>query len=243
MARKTFQLVLRDARMITPNTREFRFEHAAGDALAFVPGQFIMIHFDFEGESLQRSYSIASIPGSDATMIEIAVSYVEDGRGTRYLWGLQPGDEITASGPYGRFILRKEEVRRYVLVATGTGVAPYRTMLPEIAERIRDAGLQVDLLLGVREPSELLYGDDFEAFGTAHPEFRFWSCYSRTAPEPLGPRVRQCYVQQSFDVLDLDPDHDIVYLCGNPNMVDEAMEQLKSLGFSPYKVRREKYIS
>ncbi|MFN7096231.1 MAG: ferredoxin--NADP reductase, partial [Gammaproteobacteria bacterium] len=51
------------------------------------------------------------------------------------------------------------------------------------------------------------------------------------------------YVQTAFDELRPNPTSDVVYLCGNPNMIDDSYELLKELGFSAQQVRREKYVS
>jgi ferredoxin-NADP reductase len=242
MARRTFDLELVRYYDETPNVRQFIFRRADGETVKWIPGQFVMIHFEIDDAEWQRSYSIATRPDlSDA--IELGVAYVENGRASRFLWGLEPGDRVTTSGPYGRFILRKEEPRRYVLVATGTGVAPYRAMLPEIAERMDAHGLEIDLVLGVRHAEDLLYGNEFVEFADAHPGFRFRACFSRSTPDGDPAWCNNGYVQGQFETLDLDPEQDIVYLCGNPAMVDDALDWLKNAGFSPFKVRREKYIS
>lgn len=225
-----------------PSTRSFRFRRTDGQAPTFKPGQFLQIHFDWEGDATIRSYSIATVPGA-SDEYELCIAYVEGGRASQYLWALAPGDVIDASGPYGRFILRDEEIGRYVLVATGTGVAPYRTMLPSLAARMAASDLQVELLLGVREPTDLLYGEEFRAFAAQHPRFRFHACYSRVLPEPHRPDERRAYVQNAFAELEPSPERDVFYLCGNPNMVDGAVEALTGVGFSPYAIRREKYVS
>jgi NAD(P)H-flavin reductase len=115
-------------------------------------------------------------------------------------------------------------------------------MLPQLAERMRDENLQVSLMLGVREPAELLYGAEFRAVAAANPGFTFHACYSRVMPEVPAEDEQKGYVLQALQDLDLDPERDIVYLCGNPNMVDQAMEQLAARGYSPYAIRREKYV-
>lgn len=242
MARKEFELKLREVRQLTPSTKHFVFDRVDGDPAKFTPGQFLMTHFEMDGETHQRSYSIATLPGQ-STALEISVSYVEGGRGTRLLWGLNQGDVIRASGPYGRFVLRKENVRTYYLIGTGTGVAPYRTMLPEIAERIANDGLRVHLMLGVREPDELLFGKEWVEFMRKNPGFDFTACYSRVMPESPQHYERKGYVQQALAEMDLHPENDVVYLCGNPNMVDQAVELLTTThAFSPYAIRREKYV-
>src|SRR5690606_31849169 len=130
------------------------------------------------GELKRRSYSIASVPGRDQT-IDMAVSEVVDGFATRRFWALKPGDTVRAMGPFGRLVLRDEPATRYILVATGTGVTPYRAMLPQIAGRLEEGSPEVRLMMGVRTRADLLYGDEFVAFADAHPGFRFTAHYSR----------------------------------------------------------------
>ncbi len=242
MARATFKFTLRDSHPMSPSTRGFVLGLPDRQPLKFTPGQFVQIHFEIDGEEVTRSYSIASAPSS-RDEVELAIAYVEGGKASRYLWGLKPGDPITVSGPYGRFVLRDESIERYVLVATGTGVAPYRTMLPELERRMATTGLKAHVVFGCREPSEVLYAEEFAAFAAAHPGFEYTVCYSRKMPEHPRPWEHRGYVQRMFATLDVHPDRDVVYLCGNPNMVDSAVTELTQRGYSPFKIRREKYIS
>lgn len=242
MARQNLNLVLKSWSMITPSVRHFVFTREDGEAANFTPGQFIMIHFDHDGTPTQRSYSISARADRCADF-EIAVSFVEGGRATRYLWSIDEGARISATGPLGRFVLRAEQPRRYVLVGTGTGVSPYRAMLPEIRRRIEHENLRVTLLLGVRTRDELLYGEEFAQFAAENPGFEFVACLSRGLPDDSRPYERHGYVQHQFGTLDLDPELDIVYLCGNPNMIDDAVADLETRGYSPYQIRREKYVS
>lgn len=242
MARNTLDFTLRDSYPLSPSTRGFLLGLPPGQSLKFIPGQFVQIHFSIDGDEVTRSYSIASVP-SDRDEIELAIAYVEGGKASRYLWGLKSGDTIAGSGPYGRFCLRDESIKRYILVATGTGVAPYRTMLPELRLRMAASDLKVHVLMGCREPSELLYGEEFVTFAAAHPAFAYTACFSRKLPDQPRPWEHRGYVQRMFAQLNVNPEEDVVYLCGNPNMVDEAVAELQTRAFSPYKIRREKYIS
>ncbi len=110
------------------------------------------------------------------------MSFVTGGAATALFENLAPGDPLQASGPFGRFsLLPGDHNRRYLLIATGTGVTPYRSMLPLLAQAIAERGIEVVLLQGARTHEELLYGDDFRAFADAHPAFRYVPCYSREA--------------------------------------------------------------
>jgi ferredoxin-NADP reductase len=238
-----FPMTLQSSYLHNPSCRHMAFTRADGSTLAFIPGQFIQIHFDHEGRALRRSYSIATQDPASCE-IELAISYVEGGPATGLLSTLQHGEQVMASGPYGRFVLHAaDQNARYLLVATGTGVTPYRAMLPQIAERIAERGQEFVLLFGARTEAELLYAKDFEAFAAIHPQFRFYPCFSRSARAPAGPHDRSGYVQQALGELNLDATRDIAYLCGNPNMVDQAFEVLKLAGLPIPNIRREKYIS
>src|SRR5690606_40906332 len=130
---------------------------------------------------------------------------------------------------------------------TGTGVTPYRAMLPQLEAAMAERGVEVVLLAGARTPAELLYGDEFRAFAKAHPGFRFVPCLSRELPEPGSahdhPDVRHGYVQQFLAELAPSGGTDLAYLCGNPDMVDACFAALKEHGLAVPQIRREKYVS
>ena len=243
-----FPLKLVSSRMLAPTVRHFAFVRDDGEALDFVPGQFVQVHFHYDdGKPTKRSYSIATQAERDqgpGDPVEIAVSYVPGGAATHLFESLDVGDRIEASGPFGRFCLMPNDSnRRYLLIATGTGVTPYRAMLPELRRLISERAIEVVLLFGARTPEELLYGDEFAAFAAATPGFRFVPCYSRSLPDAPRPDDRRGYVQNALEEFAPDPERDIAYLCGNPNMVDACFEALKHKGFPVPHVRREKYVS
>ena len=252
MAIVQFPLKLVSRRMLAPSVAHLAFVRADGQPLDFIPGQFLQIHFHYaDGTATKRSYSLATVhdhalgPGES---VEIAVSYVPGGAATALFEGLDDGGTVDASGPYGRFCLMPSDAnKRYLLIGTGTGVTPYRAMLPLIEKLIAERGIEVVLLFGARNPGELLYGDEFRAFADTHPAFRFVPCFSRELPAAGSVQahadVRHGYVQQFLDEFAPDADTDIAYLCGNPNMVDACFEHLKGRGLAVPQIRREKYVS
>ena len=154
--------------MLAPAVRQLTFERADGQPFAFVPGQFVQIHFHYaDGKPTKRSYSVGTVgDGRGAVQrIEIAVSYVDGGAATELLSRIDEGGTLEASGPYGRFCLMDADTnKRYLLVATGTGVTPYRAMLPQMEKLFAARDIQVALVYGARNEAELLYADEFEAF-------------------------------------------------------------------------------
>jgi len=242
-----FQLRLVDSHMLAPAVRHLAFERVDGLPLAFAPGQFLQIHFHYDdGTATKRSYSVATIGdgSSPVSRIEIAVSYVEGGAATKLLSELPLGGVIDASGPYGRFCLQAGDTHpRYLLLATGTGVTPYRAMLPQITELLAKGEREVVLLYGARNETELLYGEEFEAFAKENPGFTFHGCLSRQPRDVPRANDRSGHVQTVLAELEPRADRDIAYLCGNPNMVDAAFAALKEFGLPVPQIRREKYIS
>ncbi len=232
---------LKWAEMISPSVRHFACEINDGEPFQFTAGQFINVHFNNGNQPFRRSYSIASSPNNK--LIELAAGYVDGGPGTKYLFSLKPDDTITTSGPFGRLILRDESPKRYILAATSTGVTPFRSMIPQLEKLICDTEIQVTLLLGVRTRQELIYGHEFIDFANKHPNFLFRAQFSREDIKNPQSYEHEGYVQTTFKELEPNPQNDIVYLCGNPYMIDDAYLQLKALGFDVKNVRREKYVS
>ena len=253
MAIQHFPLKLVSRRMVAPAVGHYVFRRDDGQPVAFNPGQFVQVHFHYaDGTATKRSYSLATLHDpaqGPCETVALAVRSVAGGAATALFEGLQEGDVIDASGPFGRFCLMPgDSNRRYLLIATGTGVTPYRSMLPLLEQAIAARGIEVVLMLGARTPAELLYGDELRAFAQRHPgQVRFVPCFSRELPAPGSahdhPDVRHGYVQQFLAEFAPDPAADIAYLCGNPDMVDACFEALQAHGLPVPRIRREKYVS
>jgi len=240
----TFSAVLTTSYDIAPGVRHFCLEKLDGTPLDYIPGQFITLLFETDAKPVRRSYSIASIPGKHKT-IDFAASYIPNGIASESLFDLKPGAQLKATGPFGRLVLRDETPKRYILVATGTGVTPYRSMLPELNRRTQEHGTEVVIIEGVTGKQNLIYSDDFLEYANQNSKkWQFLGCYSREeANIEEQAFARTGHVQKQFENLNLDPQGDIVYLCGNPNMIDQAFEQLQAMHFEVQNIRREKYIS
>ena len=229
--------------MLAPSVAHLSFVRGDGLPLDYIPGQFIQVHFAYaDGTPTKRSYSLATIHDhalGAGEAVEIAVSYVPCGAATALFEGLEIGGSVQASGPFGRFCLMPQDAnRRYLLIATGTGVTPYRAMLPLLARQIAERGIGWVLLFGAR-PAELLYGDEFRAFADAHPAFRFRAVLlARAAGRSASPTraTATCGSSWASSSRTRPP---TAYLCGNPNMVDACFEQLKAAGLPIPQIRRE----
>lgn len=240
---QTFPITLVESFMLSPKVKHFIFEADLESPFDYKPGQFITIHFEKDGNQLKRSYSVANPPAHD-NRIEFAAGYVEDGPGTELLFNLNPGDQININGPFGRLILKDELPKRYIFVATSTGVTPYRAMLPSLGQLLHDnPDLEVVILQGVQRSEEVLYANEFQAFANEFDNAKFCACLSRVEVSDLHDHERCGYVQHCFEDLAVNPETDMIYLCGNPGMIDESFALLKEKGFGTQHIIREKYIS
>jgi CDP-4-dehydro-6-deoxyglucose reductase len=231
------QAKLIEAVDLAPGVRHFVFEAADLTRLDFAPGQFVSLSGAVEGKTITRAYSIAS-PPSGGNRFELCLNRVDYGAFSPHLFDLSPGDVVEIQPPLGTFTLR-EPLRDSLLVATGTGIAPFRSMLKA---RLK-AGPNPDspaftLLFGVRHEAHLYYRSEFEAMSREFPQFRFWPTLTQPAPEWQGRagRVQAHLAEAIGDRRDID-----IYLCGLQPMVDDVRQLLKGLGFDRKQIRYEKY--
>lgn len=239
---KTFPITLEAAFMISSKVKHFIFKARQEAVFNFLPGQFITIHFDKNGKSFKRSYSIANAPRQD-NIIEFAAGYFPGGPGTDLLFNLKPGEQININGPFGRLILKDESPKRYILLATSTGITPYRSMIPALKHSLeQNPRLEVVIIEGVQKHEEVLYADEFISFASYHSQVKFYA-YLSQEDKALQSYERKGYVQMAFPELSLNPQEDIIYLCGNPAMIDDSFTYLKEKGFGIQQIIREKYIS
>jgi ferredoxin-NADP reductase len=239
-----FELKLIEKKDMNANTVHFNFEIINQQKLTLIAGQFIRLLFQQDGEEVFRSYSVANILRSNTDnihTIELAVSWIDGGLATLRLSDMEIGGCISASAPYGRFCLTDKKWQRYFLVATGTGVTPYRAMTNELKKRIAQ-GAEVFVVMGARDESGLLYEDEFRQ-NASLDNYNYVSCLSRVPLDKPTELDFNGHVQTYLAKVQFNPETDIAYLCGNPAMVDDAFALLKEAGLPVAQIRREKYVS
>lgn len=223
----------------------------AGRVADFEPGQFVQIGLPHAeapepGARIRvhkRSYSIASSPHVPES-VELCIARVEGGRFTPALWNLRAGDRVWMDPvPRGFFVLgRVSAEKELVFVATGTGIAPYVSMLRRWGpgERWRRA----TIVHGVRLPEELVYRAELEARARRDASFVYLPAVSRAPAgsnwSGLSGRVQFALEPDRFRELTgraLDPAHCHVFLCGNPDMIRDVRAELEPRGFKTDTVR------
>src|SRR5579862_5725744 len=191
---------------IAPEVRHFVFEAVGMEGLHFQPGQFTSFTELIQGKKITRAYSLAAAP-SGGNRFELCLNRVVEGHLSPRLFAMQPGETIEMRQPLGMFVLRNPP-RDSIFIATGTGIAPFRSMLQA---HLSAASPAFTLLFGVRYEWHLLYRAEFEEMASRQPHFRFWPTLTRPDSGWSGRSGRvQSHLEEAVaSRRDLD-----VYLCG-----------------------------
>lgn len=214
---------VQSVRQVCPAAYVLRFDR---DGLSFRPGQYI--HLGRMGRLHMREYSLYSPPGRP--YIEVLIKEVDGGLVSADLKRCLPGEPLNLAGPFGGFRIREEdrETRRFLFVATGTGIAPFHCFVQSYPL------LAYTLLHGVRETGE---GIDWRVYEPA----RLITCLSRAAEEAVpagGYRGRVTgYLQEHPP----DP-RTLCYLCGGSDMIYEVLALLLASGIPREQVQAEIYF-
>ncbi len=231
----------------------FHIKPDEGEVPAFEPGQFTTLGLiDPQAEPkigkdgqpkpklIKRAYSIGSSSGRRDQM-EFFIILVEDGALTPLLWKVGVGGRIWMSSKIsGDFTLESvPDGKDLVLVSTGTGLAPYISMMRRYhAERRWNRWVIIN---GVRYAKDFGYVDELRAMEAAHDDLVYlplatrddtWTGLKGRVPTILEPEAFRTHAGAP-----LDPDQSHVFLCGNPQMIDDVEAGLLDRGFTTHKKR------
>ncbi|HEX5660151.1 MAG TPA: ferredoxin--NADP reductase [Polyangiales bacterium] len=222
------------------NDTLFSFTTTRNQALRFKSGHFVMVGMEVEGRPLLRAYSVASAPYEEH--LEFYSIKVPGGPLTSRLQHVQPGDTVLV-GTKGTGTLVMNHLRpgkRLYLLGTGTGLAPFLSVVRDFDTYERFE--HVVLTHGVRYVSELGYYDYIQKELPGHEylgelvqkQLHYYPTVTRE-PYPTMGRLTDALatnrLSRQFGLPDLDPEHDRVMICGNPDMLDELVETLETRGF------------
>jgi len=210
--------------LLTPSVREFHVEIPELDRFDFQAGQFITLDLPIGDKRLQRwrSYSIANAPNG-SNLLELCIVRSEDGSGSHYLFdSLSAGSVLKFKGPDGGFVLPETIEKDLVFICTGTGIAPFRSMILDLQQSGK-AHRGLHLIFGTRAEEGILYREEFEALTHTLPGFKYDIVLSRQ----LDWAGWKGYVHQVYLEQYQSPRPDVAfYLCGWSNMIDAAVENL-----------------
>jgi len=224
----------------THDVKTLHFRMVDPPRLAFIAGQFISIEItelkDGRRRTNNRPYSIASAP-EESEEFDLCVNWVRGGPGSSYLHALRPGDRMSFLPPTGDFTV-KAAGDALIFVATGTGIAPIRSM-------IRDRFAAGDprpmrLLWGLRSEEDLYYQEEFLELEKQHPQFQSVTTLSNPSTGWTGARGRVTTLLPQY--LDSVADTQ-VYLCGGGAMIRDARALLQAAGLPKSAIHYEKFFN
>ncbi len=239
---------------VTPTIARFVIRPDDGVA-PFEPGQYFALGLAVDGRPLLRPYSTSSAP-DDRTELEFLIRLVPDGAFTPRLWRLGPGARLRIGRAKGLFTLRPDDPRTHLFVATGTGLAPFVSMVGDL---LRGGSTQLGtadvppipaprcvVVHGVSRHDELAYRDRLERLATETDRVRYEPIVSRPDdPANAGWAGRTGRVAAQLDDViashRLDPSSCVAYLCGNPEMISSVERILATRGLAGDAIVSEQY--
>ena len=231
----------------TYNTRRFFIKVKDAPSFDFIAGQFVTLDLPIHEKINKRwrSYSIASWPDG-SNVFELLIVILEGGAGSTYLFNeVKVGSELVFRGPQGGFILPVNIERDLFFICTGTGIAPFRSMVNYI--KLHNVAHQnLYLIFGCRTKQDLLYYDEMKALEKELDNFHYMPTLSREDWEGHKGYVHDLYEaicqtnnRACKDLNDLKPAS--FYLCGWKFMIDDARKKIAALGYDRKAIHLESY--
>lgn len=237
---KQYRSVVLSTRWLTPSVIELRCR--TSKPFRFDAGQFISLEVPglpepktWKPRTVKRLYSLSSPPEcGEGREFELCIKYHKGGLGSEYVARLKAGDEINLRAPFGDFVYNTDSSRSACFIATGTGIAPMRSIV--LSEQFREQPPRSALLLfGARDPEEILYPGVFESAGceVVHALSRGDSGTSFSGR--VTDYLKSLPAHWNWHGTDF-------YLCGSGEMIRDVTQLLKdAYGVSASSIRAEAF--
>ncbi|ENB9662822.1 benzoate 1,2-dioxygenase electron transfer component BenC [Pseudomonas putida] len=229
----SFEAAISDVRQLSASTIALSIKGEALSRLAFLPGQYV--NLKVPGSEQSRAYSFSSLQKDGE--VSFLIRNVPGGLMSSFLTNLaKAGDNMSLAGPLGSFYLRPIQ-RPLLLLAGGTGLAPFTAMLERIAEQGSEHPLH--LIYGVTNDFDLVELDRLQALASRIPNFTYSACVAN--PDSQYPQ--KGYVTQHIEPRHLNDGDVDVYLCGPPPMVEAVSQYVREQGITPVNFYYEKFAA
>jgi len=225
-----FKAEVLEKKRLTDKITELTLKLVEPRDIDFKAGQFVQL---LVGEKAKREYSIITAPQHNGSL-SFCINISPMGPGSKYVQSLKIGDAVQFEGPLGMFYV-KDYLKDQLFIATGSGIAPFKSIIADLAERKFDK--EITLLFGIRNETEAFYFDYFEELARQHPNFKFIPCLSEPSPAWQGFKGRVTdYLNQNFDA---KFQNSVVYICGGPPVIKDVRALLMTKGLPSSAIRLE----
>lgn len=227
----SYDVAVKAVRQQSPSTISLTIQGESLNKLSFLPGQYVNLQIPGTEES--RAYSFSSLVKNGE--VSFLIRNVPNGKMSGFLTGqAQPGVAMKLAGPLGSFYLRDIK-RPLLMLAGGTGLAPFTAMLEKIAEQ--GSAFPIHLIYGVTHDADLVDLDKLDAFKAQIPNFTWAACVA--SPDSTYPN--KGYVTNHIQPAQLNAGEVDIYLCGPPPMVEAVNQYMRNQGIKPANFYHEKF--
>lgn len=219
-------------RWLRPEVIEVDLRMVDPPELDFDPGQWISVPF---GPKVVRAWTILSTPARKRS-ITLSVDVAPGGIGSQWLRALEVGDPVQFKGPTGGFVFNRADPRRAVFVAQEIGIVAVRSIVAYLYET--GYGRPTILISWGRDPSWLLYDDEFRSLARRYPGFTYVTAVREA---PAAWRGETGEVAAAVDRLVHSVDKLVVYVCGGGDAVNAVRDVLVEKGMDRKSIKWEKF--
>ena len=243
------ELIVESIRRETHDVKTFRFIHPAGDIpFTHRPGQYMTLSLDINGQTVKRSFTIASSPVQRG-YVELTIKRNPEGLASQYMHDqLNAGDGILVGAPAGKFFFDELQTKAVVLIAGGVGITPLMSILRNLTDR--SWGGTIYFINAMRTMDDGIFADEIAGLAERFENVRVLTYYSQSKPSTIDSTssgrwlVRHGYINAS-DISAFVPDLKElpIFLCGPDPMMQAVRKTIVSLGIPNEQISTEEFVS
>ena len=242
---KFYALPIDEIRDETTDAYTVFFKNPDPEVFQYLPGQYLTLKLNVNGEELRRCYSLSSCPYSDERL-SVTIKRVEDGRASNHIIdNLKAGDVVEILPPMGNFILQPEAdiSRHHILIGAGSGITPLMSMLKSVLKT--EPKSKVTLWYGNRSEDSIIFKDELIELSKAHGErLHVYYTLSRPGDDWKGFTGR-LDAERIYDLISelfmTDEYRKFYYVCGPNGLMESAEAAMEKHAINPSDVHREFY--
>lgn len=217
-----------DVKYLTMDVAELAVNLVIPSSISFEAGQYMQ----FKMSDSARPFYIA-VPPDGNRRLKFCIGLKGDGMVAQFVRGLRTGDQIVMQGPAGSLTFR-DFSRNAFFVASGLGVIPFASLAPDMLARGYRG--KIHLLFGLEDEDSVFYFDRFGQLASLYPNFKFTPLLASPKSHWPGEVGR---LTTYLDIHDSYHRGDLIYLCGDPEVVRRCRELLLSKGHKPEDIKTE----
>jgi len=230
-----FEAVVIKKQQLTSTVFHFFLHVEQSREFFFTPGQYVTVMID---EKTRRQYSVCSDP-KDTKNFELVIDTIPMGPGSKYFLSKQEGERIPCLGPLGNFSLNDNPLKK-VFVATGAGIAPFRSMMLDRTNKTDMTNMtDGSLYWGIRHERDIYWDNEIRGIAGQLTGFRYFLTLSKPGENWQGLRghVTEHIFQNEKNIGNSE-----FYLCGNNAMITEMKNKLSALNIPNERIKIDLYF-